>query len=267
MKFFQKRWVWGVGCGVFLLWLLLQGGAMFFHVGEGFFRPFTRFVLPPAWVTFTPVSYKRVAETAHAFVALHVASSYEDAFPLALAFVVRDVRLRQLLGDGGISSADVFTSVDQDLLRAAGISLREQERYLAVPLLRLRTARSLRDEMLPSQELRMQSVLEKVELGMPFVDIARYFSEDSSALTGGDLGIFLLSELPVWAQAVAYMQVGEVRADFVGTDAFWVLKVVDVGGADEDAWVHLRGVAINKPTLGAVLRAHAGDHPAWVLVW
>ena len=63
------------------------------------------------------------------------------------------------------------------------------------------------------------------------------------------------------------MEVGEVRSDFVGSDAFWVLKVVDMGGEGAEAWVQIRGIAINKPTIGAVLRSHAAEHPSWVLVW
>lgn len=275
MSIVQKRWVWGVGCGVLVLWLLLQLSAVFFHVGDGAVRYATRFVLPPAWVHFSPVSYHRVVETAHAFVALEIAPTYQEAFPLALGFVVRDLRVKDLLEDQVLApfDGDLFTEMDRTLLQDAGISEREQEKYIAYPLFRIQAADVLRGGILPSQEMRLQNVLEKIELGMPFADIARYFSEDSSAMNGGDLGVFLLSELPVWAQSVAEMEVGEVRSDFVGTDALWVLKVVDEGSGGIDGiegngdWVHIRGVAINKPTLGAVLRAHAAEYPVWVFVW
>lgn len=275
MSIVQKRWVLGVGCGVLVLWLLLQLGAVFFHVGDGAMRYITRFVLPPAWVHFSPVSYHRVVETAHAFVALEIAPTYQEAFPLALSFVVRDLRIEDLLEDQTLASfeGELFTEMDRATLQDAGISEREQEKYIEYPLFRTQAADVLRGGILPSQEMRLQNVLEKIELGMPFADIARYFSEDSSAMNGGDLGVFLLSELPVWAQSVAEMEVGEVRSDFVGADAFWVLKVVDAGiGGGEGIegngdWVQIRGVAINKPTLGAVLRAHAVEYPVWVFVW
>lgn len=264
----QKKWLRRGVVGVLIFWFFLQLGAMFFHVGGGFMRGFSRFIAPPAWVGFSPVSYHQVVETAHAFVALEIAPSYQEAFPLALGFVLRDERLMDLLPEGDVVfEDDLLTEEDRTLLLSVGISEREQVRYIIDPLLRLRSGDSLRDETLPSHEMRIQNVLEKVDLGMPFTDIARYFSEDSSAMNGGDLGVFLLSELPVWAQAVAEMEVGDVRADFVGTDAFWVLKVVERGGADEEAWVQMYGIAINKPTLGAVLRAHAADHPSWVFVW
>ncbi len=267
MSIVQKKWALGVGCGVFVLWLLLQLSAVFFHAGDGAMRFFSRFVLPPAWVSFSPVSYHRVVETAHAFVALDLAPTYQEAFPLALGFVLRDLRTEDLLGDVEISEEEIFTDADGAVLLAQGISDKEQQKYIADPLLRARAAESLRNDMLPSQEMRLQNVLEKIDLGMPFTDIARYFSEDSSAMNGGDLGVFLVSELPVWAQDTVTMEIDEVRSDFVGADAFWALKVVDAGGEDSEAWVQIRGIAINKPTLGAVLRAHAGEHPAWVFVW
>lgn len=272
MSIVQKRWAWGVGCGVLVLWLLLQLGAMFFHVGNGTMRYVTRFVLPPAWVRFSPVSYHRVVETAHAFVALNIAPTYQEAFPLALGFAVRDLRVEDLLEDQILApfEEELFTEMDRVTLKDAGISEREQEKFIEYPLFRTQAADMLRNGILPSQEMRLQNVLEKIELGMPFTDIARYFSEDSSAMNGGDLGVFLISELPVWAQRVAEVEIGETRSDFVGADAFWVLKVVDkgVGGIEENGdWVHIRGVAINKPTLGAVLRAHAVEYPVWVFVW
>lgn len=263
----RKVWLRRSGIGFLFLWLSLQFGAMFFHAGEGFSRNFSHFVLPPAWVGFSPVSYRQVVETAHAFAALQIAPSYQEAFPLALAFAVRDERLQRLLGDRALESEDVFTEDDRALLRDAGLSLHEQEKYLILPLLRFRQSSTLRNEILPSQEMRMQSVLEKIQLDMPFADIARYYSEDSSAMDGGDLGVFLLSELPDWAWQVGTLGIGEVRSDFVGADALWVLKVVDKGGIGDEAWVHIRGIAINKPTLGAILRAHAAEYPAWVFVW
>lgn len=278
MSIVQRRWVWGIGCGVLALWLLLQLSAVFFHVGDGVMRSFSRFVLPPAIVQLSPVSYRRVVETAHAFVALNIAPTYQEAFPLALGFVVRDVRVKDLLDDQVVPSFEggLITDGDSVTLRDAGISEREQRKYIEYPLFRAQVARELRNTMLPSQEMRLQNVLEKIELGMPFADIAQYFSEDSSAMNGGDLGVFLVSELPAWAQGVAEMEVGEVRSDFVGADAFWVLKIVDEGSGgiegnegnegNED-WVRIRGIAINKPTLGALLRAHAQEHSVWVFVW
>lgn len=262
----QKKWSVGVGCVMLALWVLLQGSAMFFHVGDGWTRGFSFVVLPPAWVGFSPVSYHRVVETAHAFVALDVASTYQKAFPLALSFVVRDMRLQDLLSED-VDTMRELPQGDKDTLFAAGISSSEQEHFILAPLERMDAAVSLRDIPLASQDMRLQNVLEKIDLGMPFSDIARYFSEDSSAINGGDLGVFLLRELPLWAQETATMNIDEVRSDFVGSDAFWVIKIVDKGGEGDEAWVHLRGIAINKPTIAAVLRAHAAEHPAYLFVW
>jgi hypothetical protein len=265
----QKVWIVRGGVVLFFFWILLQVSAMFFHVGDGWMRGFSRFVLPPAWIGFSSASYHRVVETAHAFVALEVAPTYQEAFPLALSFVLRDVRLQDLLAEGTYERGAMreLPQEDSDVLVVAGISLFEQERYLLQPLERMEDAASLRSTALSSQDMRLQNVLEKIDLDMPFSDIARYFSEDSSAIDGGDLGVFLLGELPLWLQDVVSMEVDDVRSDFVGSDAFWVIKVVDKGGEGVEAWVHLRGIAINKPTVAAVLRSHAAEHPAYLFVW
>lgn len=269
---FQHVWV---RRGMFVLcamFIALQGVGVFFHAGDGIFRYTTRFMLPPAWIGFSPVSYHRVVETAHAFVALGVAPTYQEAFPSALAFVLRDMRVQDLLAEASLKetvmdSEAFFTEEDMSTLRDARISLSEEKRYLTDPLLRVRSTEPLRDTPLPSQEMRLASVQEKIDLAMPFADIARYFSEDSSAMNGGDLGVIVVSDLPAWALGAEDMEIGEVRDGIVGSDAFWMLKMVDKGGEGDSAWVHLRGIAINKPTLGALLRAHASEHPAWIFVW
>ena len=255
----------GVACGVFVM---LQMGAMFFHGGNGVFRPFTWSVLPPVWVGIHPLSYHRVVETAHAFVALDVVQTYQEAFPLALAFCVRDVRLRLLMREGDITLSserddNTFTESDTAILRDAGISVREQEAYLHTPLLRMRAAGALQDVFLPSQEMRLANIQEKIDLGMPFGDIARYFSDDASAIVDGDLGVFTKDTLPSWASGVWDMEPGDVRGDFIGSDAFWVLRL----DAKNESTIRLRGIAVNKPTIDAIIRAHREEHRAWVFVW
>ncbi len=264
-----RTWRMRFGVGVFLFFLFFQALGIFFHVGNGVFRFTSRLVFPAAYTSGSFISYHRVVETAHAFVTLRVAETYADAFPLALSFAVRDAQLRTLLEEQGreVVSRSVLSSQDIDALLHAGISLREQERYLLLPLARMHEAEALSSEMFPSQKARLENVLEKISLGMPFADIARYFSEDVSAQNGGDLGVLLLSQLPDWAQGVRDMRVGDVRSDFVGSDSYWILKVIDAGGVGDDAWVHVRGIALARPSLGARLREHALRYPVYVFVW
>ena len=258
------------GAGLFLLF---QAAALVFHLGEKGFRPLTRFVLPAASVEGNFVSYRRVSETAHGFVALGISPSYDEAFPLALQFAARDERVQAVLDEHASAATDaasLLSDTQRDTLRTAGFSDKHIAEWFDEPFERAGIAeRVVREKsgMNDADKIKIASVQEKLDFGMPFADVARYFSEDGSAVSGGDLGVLYIDELPEWLKGIENHDIGDNVSNLEGTDAFWIIRVVDKGTDGDERWVSLRGIAVNKSTLGDVLQQRAADHPAWVFVW
>ncbi len=271
----QKKVLVKIGVVIGFLFLFFQIFSWFLHLGDGWTRPLTRLVLPAAVAEGDVMGYRRVSEGAHAFVALGITSSYDEAFPLSLRFAVRDARIQAILGtkEQEIVWQDysVLSDVQHQALLAADLSEKEIDQWIVKPLVRARVAQEqvrIQTELNGSPTaMRLDAIQQKLELGMPFADVARYFSEDSSAVDGGDLGVFLVKDLPVWLVSAKDLAIGESVFYLEGSDAFWIIRLTDKGGADDEAWVQLRGIAVNKPTLGEIISARAQEYPAWVFVW
>jgi len=75
----------------------------------------------------------------------------------------------------------------------------------------------------------MESIVRALYSGAPFDELARKYSEDSSATAGGDLGQFSLNELSVQVQeALRTMSKGEVSSILETPDGYRILMVQDI---------------------------------------
>ena len=81
-----------------------------------------------------------------------------------------------------------------------------------------------------------QDALKAIHGGEAFSEVAKRFSDDPSAATGGDLGMLNEEEIsPQIRQAVKKLKVGQV-SDVMGTEntRFFILKLVDIKSGEED---------------------------------
>ncbi|MBW2260022.1 MAG: peptidylprolyl isomerase, partial [Deltaproteobacteria bacterium] len=75
----------------------------------------------------------------------------------------------------------------------------------------------------------MESIVRALHSGAPFDELARKYSEDSSAAAGGDLGQFSLDDLSVQVQeALRTMSKGEVSRILETPDGYRILMVQDI---------------------------------------
>ena len=75
----------------------------------------------------------------------------------------------------------------------------------------------------------MESVVRALYSGAPFDELARKYSEDSSAAAGGDLGQFSLNELSVQVQeALRTLSKGEVSSILEAPEGYRILMVQDI---------------------------------------
>ncbi len=75
----------------------------------------------------------------------------------------------------------------------------------------------------------MESIVRALYSGAPFDELARKYSEDSSAAAGGDLGQFSLDELSVQVQeALRNMSKGQVSSTLETPEGYRILMVQDI---------------------------------------
>ncbi|MGD9022715.1 MAG: peptidylprolyl isomerase [Deltaproteobacteria bacterium] len=79
---------------------------------------------------------------------------------------------------------------------------------------------------------KVESIEQALKAGVNFEELARQYSEDSTAATGGDLGLFTLDELsPEFRDTVRSLGEGQVSAALRTPNGYQFLKLEDIKGA------------------------------------
>jgi peptidyl-prolyl cis-trans isomerase SurA len=94
----------------------------------------------------------------------------------------------------------------------------------------------LGDEEIKSKRKKMEEIRERLLKGEDFAELAKQYSQDPSASTGGDLGVFDPSELdPNLREALAGLQAGQITPVLQTSRGLQLIKVVEIiGNKDVD---------------------------------
>lgn len=122
--------------------------------------------------------------------------------------------------------------------------------------------RSYQDASLAS----MAALQEKLALGIAFEDIAQQYSEDESAKTKGNLGYLLSSEVDPGLASVFALSTGETSDILEAAGAFWIIRVEDIVHEEDGDRYLLRGIAVNKQTVSAVVDDMLATDPPTLFV-
>jgi peptidyl-prolyl cis-trans isomerase SurA len=140
--------------------------------------------------------------------------------------IVRRLRNREVTNRIQVTKSEV----DSYLERSGGVDGREavQLRYILL---------TAPDGASPAQReearLRALALVERVNQGEDFRSLAQQYSEDQSALQGGDLGWLEVNSVPPLLQPyVAKMQQGEVQGPIAAGRGFHIIQLVDVRSGD-----------------------------------
>lgn len=83
-----------------------------------------------------------------------------------------------------------------------------------------------------SVEEKAALVLKKLKEGVPFADLAKEYSEDTSAASGGDLGLVKKSQMAKeFAEALSVMKPGDTSAPFWTSGGLHIIKLNEKIGA------------------------------------
>ncbi len=263
----SKKYALGGAAAVFAaLFLFLHGFFFVFHPTRGVAYGLSYLLpCPVAIASGIPVSYRSVAALTNGLLSEGLFSSHEEAFQAALARSVENARVlalaRELHVD--VQAAQSAAEGDTDFHKT----------YVSEPLL---LAQKTEDAVLEDAALqdlpkiRLENLRTRfVDGTLPFADAAPRFSEDVSGGNAGDLGIFLLSQVPHWLVPAAQLEKGQVSEVLEGPDAYWLIEVSDRGEGETpaDAWVRFRGIAAKKETLKSILDERLSENPPWIFVW
>lgn len=109
-----------------------------------------------------------------------------------------------------------------------------RDRYTAPSQVRLsQIFISLSDKTEREARAKLERVLEELEAGRPFEEVARAYSEDPAAPEGGDLGYLELDALdPAVREEVETLEVGEVTPVIRSSRGYHILLLTDKKGED-----------------------------------
>lgn len=102
------------------------------------------------------------------------------------------------------------------------------------------------DEKAPEEEKqrqrkRMEEIRERILRGEDFAQLAKQFSQDPSAPSGGDLGVFAPAELdPTVREALASLEPGQITSVLQTSRGFQILKVLEIVGKTEVSYNEVR---------------------------
>ncbi len=83
-------------------------------------------------------------------------------------------------------------------------------------------------EKVSEVERKINSIMEKIRGGADFAEMARKYSQDGSAVNGGDLGWFVKGKmLPAFERVAFSMEKGEVSSPIRTRFGYHIIKVVD----------------------------------------
>lgn len=257
---------------VFGLGLLVKGIYMD-HWTNGPVRTFTKIIpIPAASVNGEMIYYDDVAELATLTAATDV--SEEDPFAVALEVAIRRKHMEQLAAEFGIDGDQLLKesdeTIDQELIQDLGWSEKMYRRHILRPLL---IAQALEQEVYTSAEYqepahqRMEGIVNNIELGINFTDLAIQYSEGGAAPAGGDIGYVTRDELEEGLRPLFDLDADEY-SDILEADTFfavgYVYDVIEVLGEKEQIGAQI--ITINKQTLAEALEEYIPQQEVKVFV-
>lgn len=243
------------------------------HWTSGSVRALTKIVpVPAASVNGEMVFYDDVA----ALSALTEATDddEEDPFAAALEVAIRRKHVEQFAEQFGIDGDQLLKEstekVDQELLQQLGWSEKMYRRHILRPLL---IAQALEREIYASEvyqrpaRQRMEGIVNDIELGVDFTDLAIQHSEGGAAPAGGDIGYVKRDELDQGLEDLFDLEV-EKYSDILESDTYFAVgyayDAIEV--EEEREQVGLQIITINKQTLAEALEAYIPEQEVKVFV-
>lgn len=256
---------------VFLAFLMLGAVTAYgFLYGHWYHQPMLAVArvipIPAAKVDDQTVRYRDVAELA----LVAEWQEREGPFEEAMDTMIDRALMKQLAHEigTGVSQEDLEAyKIDQeeiqDLLGEMNWTIEDYREYVVEPLL---LYQAVDREIVNSREYQtialaeMESIVENIELGVSFTDLAVQYSEHESSILGGDLGYVERDDFADGMEDIFDLEVGEVTDILEWENYFVVAEVYDVLEEEgERTMVGVRMIAIEKDDLSVIFDEYKKD--------
>ncbi|PIQ67617.1 hypothetical protein COV92_02005 [Candidatus Uhrbacteria bacterium CG11_big_fil_rev_8_21_14_0_20_41_9] len=176
---------------------------------------------------------------------------------MALRRLIADKQLEQFGESLGVhvsqSSVQNFVMNEPglaDFLESVQWSEADYRKYIVTPLLIAQDSETVvaKNAEFQTEPLeKMHKILNDLDSGFNFTDLAMTRSDDLSAPSGGDTGYFTKDELPALYKDMFEAELGTVSPILEAEDFYSIAKVVDISGdPNERARVALQVITVNK---------------------
>lgn len=189
--------------------------------------------------------------------------SAEDiaARDLCLERLARDLDVR--VTDDDVRTLQMSGDAQTEFMAKAHWSSSDYDRFVVRPLAlaqKLEGAVYASDESQTSARERLQLLVDKLDLGIAFADVAQQYSEDASRQSAGSLGYVHSADLDAAFAPAFSLGIGERTAILDVGAMLWIVRLDDVLTTDGDTVYKLRGIAVRKngvdDAVAELLRQH-----------
>jgi len=235
--------------------------------------------LPAALIEGEVLWYEDISEFANVFEVSgkDVGTDITDPFQSGLERASRNIHLEHFATKLGIevtkAELENYEIVDESFelfLESVGWN---EKRYRSYVVRSLLLAQKLEAEVLSNAEYQtkvyaeMENVLQDIELGLSFDDVAIQSSEDVSAEIGGYSGFFTKEDLPEGLQSAFSLDLYEVSDILETEEAFYVVRPYEIVGFGEDRLqIALQIIVRNKQLLAPALDAFIETQSEWYFI-
>lgn len=293
------RWLLiGLAVVIVGVYAVMAAGVYGFHWRGSKTLTISRYVpLPVALVNWRPVSLRtfldQVKTLNHYSAYLH--ETNPESFPArtetentqaALTKLVRDNAAEQLVAKLGVQvqAADIDQAYRSQLLQNGneeqvmntirqlyGWTPEQFKQYVIRPVVindKLQEKLSFDDQLNTTQRQQAERVLELVRKGdEKFEDLAKKYSEDVYATSGGDIGFVNRGEQAKEIDDIAFTMELNTPSDIIHTKyGFHIIKVLERKTVDSQEQAHVLQITIAAPSVDQYLTTQLATYRVW-LIW
>lgn len=198
-----------------------------------------------------------------------------DAFEEGLEIAIRRKHVEQFGREFGLDGKQLLaetnaSEIDMSFLDALGWSEAMYREYVLEPLV---LAQELEERIYwaaehqgPARD-RMEHILENIEYGISFTDLAKQYSEGGAAPAGGDIGYVMEGDLDSGLSSLFDVEIGEV-SDILEADRYFAVGYVydALEPVEGEKQIGVQLITVNKLSLAEVLETYIPGQDVRVFV-
>lgn len=237
------------------------------HRYSGFVGSITEFIpIPAGFVNSRMIMYGDVVQIARLLE--YSTTDRQNVFDSALSCILKQTYVNELVQelDISISGDEIDNYISKQVgldgfLKQISWSEKQYVKFVVEPLLleqKVEVATDNYERYQVEPQLTLAQIQDNLDLGIPFYDVAKQYSQDASAVIGGDIGIFARDQLSSGFESVWNLKSGQI-SDILDLGASYALIYVSGEQLENNERVSLslNLIRVYKATLFEIIEARS----------